>query len=236
VRQRGTRTAKPLDRRVQRTRKLLQDALISMMIEKGYEATTVQDIIDRANVGRATFYAHFADKDTLLASRLEDLRAMLMEQQHKALATLGELGERGLGFSLAMLQHARSHLPLYGMIVGRPSGALVLQRIHRTIADLVALDLKALGFKGTPEQRALATEYIAGAFMAVLTWWVDHGAKLLPEEVDGIFRRLVMPGLAAELELRPKGQGKSPTSEIDVRLDLHSAGTASPGTPDARLL
>ena len=53
---------KTLDRRVQRTRQLLQDALISMMIEKGYAATTVQDIIGRANVGRATFYAHFADK------------------------------------------------------------------------------------------------------------------------------------------------------------------------------
>lgn len=189
----GKRTT---DRRVQRTHKLLQDALIAMMIEKGYEATTVQDIIDRANVGRATFYAHFADKETLLASRIEDLRAMLTQQQQQALAARGGVRERGLGFSLAMLEHARSHLPLYVMIVGRPSGAFVVQRIHRTIADLVALDLKALGFKGTPEQRALATEYIAGAFMAVLTWWLDHGAKLSPREVDVIFRGLVMPGLA----------------------------------------
>jgi AcrR family transcriptional regulator len=192
---------KTTDRRVQRTRKLLQDALIAMMIEKGYEATTVQDIVDRANVGRATFYAHFADKDTLLASRIEDLRAMLTQQEQRALAMPGALRERGLGFSLAMLEHARSHLPLYAMIVGRPSGAAVLQRIHRTIADLVAGDLKALGFKGTLEQRALATEYIAGAFMAVLTWWLDHSARLPPQEVDAIFRRLVMPGLAAELGL-----------------------------------
>src|SRR5881396_2641445 len=79
VRKRSARTAKPPDRRVQRTRKLLQDALVSLMIEQGYEATTVQDIIDRANVGRATFYAHFADKETLLVSRLEDLRAMLAQ-------------------------------------------------------------------------------------------------------------------------------------------------------------
>jgi len=103
-----------------------------------------------------------------------------------------------------MLEHARAHLPLYGAIVGRASGAFVLQRIHRIIADLAAQDLKTLGFKGTPEQRGLATEYIAGAFMAVLTWWLNHAAKLLPQEVDDIFRGLVMPGLAAELELRPK--------------------------------
>src|SRR5205807_4575943 len=93
------------DRRVQRTRQLLQDALISLMIEKGYEATTVQDIIDRANVGRATFYAHFADKETLLVSRLEDLRAMLAQQQQQTLTTRGGLCARRLGFSLAMLEH-----------------------------------------------------------------------------------------------------------------------------------
>ena len=182
------------DRRVQRTRKLLQDALVAMMIEKGYEATTVQDIIDRANVGRATFYAHFADKETLLASRLEDLRALLTERLQQAPGRLG--------FSLAMLEHARDHLPVYGAIVGRESGAFVLQRIHRMIADLAGLDLKAAGLQGTAEQRALAVESVAGAFMAVLTWWLDHGAKLSPQEVDVIFRRLLMRGLAAELGLR----------------------------------
>jgi len=78
----------------------------------------------------------------------------------------------------------------------------VLQRIHRIIADLAALDLKSLGFKGTPDQRGLATEYIGCAFMAVLTWWLNHAAKLLPQEVDDIFRGLVMPGLATELGLR----------------------------------
>ncbi len=182
------------DRRVQRTRQLLQDALISMMIEKGYETTTVQDIIDRANVGRATFYAHFADKETLLNSRLEDLRSFLGERQRQAPGSLG--------FSLAMLEHARSHLPLWTAIVGRDSGALVLQRIQVMIAALVDVDLRSLAFKGPPAQRELAGQYIAGAFMAVLTWWLDQGAKLPPEEVDAILRRLVMQGLAGEVGLR----------------------------------
>ena len=182
-----------VDRRVQRSRQLLQDALIAMMIEKGYEATTVQDIIDRANVGRATFYAHFADKETLLTSRLEDLRAFLIERQRQA---------PGLGFSLAMLEHARDHLPLYAAIVGRGggSGAFVIQRIHATIGELARSALQGLGMKGSPERRTLAAQYIAGAFMAVLTWWLDQAAKLPAEEVDGIFRTLVMRGLAAEVD------------------------------------
>ena len=175
-----------MDRRVQRTRALLQEALLALMTEKGYEETTVQDIIDRANVGRATFYAHFADKETLLTSRLEDLRNMLAERQRQSPT---------LGFSLPMLEHAHSHLRLYQAIVGHERGAFVLRRIHRTIADLALRDVQALGFKGTVEERHLAAEYMAGALMAVLTWWLDHGGKLALGEVDTIFRRLILKGL-----------------------------------------
>src|SRR5438876_9754476 len=114
---------KKMDRRVQRTRQLLQDALIAMVIEKGYDATTVQDIIDRANVGRATFYAHFPDKQTLLTSRLEDLRVLLTERRRQAPGPLG--------FSRAMVEHARSHLALYRAVGARESGAVIVQLIHR---------------------------------------------------------------------------------------------------------
>src|SRR5947207_8965622 len=176
---------KRTDRRVERTRKLLQDALISMMIDKGYEDTAVQDIIDRANVGRATFYAQFADKETLLTSRLEDLRNMLAERQRQSPT---------LGFSLPMLEHAHSHLRLYQAIVGHERGAFVLRRIHRTIADLALRDVQALGFKGTVEERHLAAEYMAGAFMAVLTWWLDHGGQLALGEVETILRRHIVKG------------------------------------------
>ncbi len=65
------------DRRVGRTRKLLEDALHDLIVEKGYEAVTVQDIIDRANVGRSTFYAHYTDKQQLLFSHFADLEAHL---------------------------------------------------------------------------------------------------------------------------------------------------------------
>lgn len=122
--------------------------------------------------------------------------------------------ERALGFSLAMLEHARSHLTLYRSIVGRASGAFVVQRIHRTMADLVGLDLKAMGFRGSAEQRALAVEYIAGAFMAVLTWWLDRGATIPPHEVDAIFRRLVMRGVTAELGVRPASEPNGSSRKV----------------------
>ena len=66
---------KPEDRRIQRTRQSLQNALSDLILEKGYEKVTVQDVIDRANVGRSTFYAHFENLDQLLLSGFEPLRA-----------------------------------------------------------------------------------------------------------------------------------------------------------------
>ncbi len=196
---------KTVDRRVQRTRRLLQDALVATVIEKGYEAATVQDIIDRADVGRATFYAHFADKQTLLTSRLEDLRGLLLAQQRQS--------PDSLGFSLAMLEHARSNLAMYRAIVGHESGAFIIQRIHRTIADLAANDVNALAAKASPQRRQLAVEFVAGAFMAVLTWWLDQGAALAPAEVDAIFRRLVLEGLAKELQPKAFSRTASPNDQ-----------------------
>lgn len=70
---------KVIDRRVQRTRQLLQNALSELILEKAYEKITVQDVIDRANVGRSTFYAHFQDMDKLLLSGFEPLLAEFEE-------------------------------------------------------------------------------------------------------------------------------------------------------------
>lgn len=187
-----------IDRRIARTRSLLQDALISLMIEQGYEETTVQQIIDRANVGRATFYAHFPDKRALLDSRLESLQAMLAAERPKQAPCR-------LGFSLAMLDHARSHLPLYRSIVHRESGGFVLAKIRSIVAELVSDDFKSLGVSRQSEQRDLAVQFVTGAFMSVLTWWMSRGAKIPQQEIDDLFHRLVMPGLAAGLGVKWTG-------------------------------
>ena len=58
--------SRKVDRRIQRTRQLLEDALIALILEKGYDKITVQNIFDQANAGRSTFYSHFLDKDDLM--------------------------------------------------------------------------------------------------------------------------------------------------------------------------
>src|SRR5262245_3678348 len=86
----------PTDRRVRRTRELLRNAFVSLVHEKGYDRITVQDILDRADVGRSTFYAHFRDKEDLLRSGFEDV--------HAALAAEKEAAERQSGRDTPFLQ------------------------------------------------------------------------------------------------------------------------------------
>jgi len=188
--------AKAEDRRVQRTRKLLQDALMALIVEQGYEAVTVQDIIDRANVGRSTFYDHFLDKQALLLSGFEQLRAFL-SQQRPAVTAAGELR---MGFSLPMFEHACSYRPVYRAMIGKQSGAMVGKQIQQLLTDLVRDECAALApCDATPVAIEIIVQYTVSAFMGLLAWCADHDTPTTAAEIDAIFQRLTMPGVLAGL-------------------------------------
>src|SRR6266516_1028054 len=188
---------KAVDRRIQRTRNILHEALISLMIEKGYEAITVQDIIDRANLGRSTFYAHYVGKQDLLMSGLKNLSRHLLEHQRAALALKGSFTEKGFGFSLALFEHVHSHRNVYHAIVGRQSGTVVMTELRALLADLVRNDLKTLSpnERSSELPRNAVIQFVVGALMSVITWWLDERSKLSPAEADAIFRRLTLPAI-----------------------------------------
>ena len=184
------------DRRSARTRAMLQHAHISLLLKKGYEAITIKDICDAANVGRSTFYAHYTSKDDLKRSGLEHLRKDLVDRQRVALAAQGDIRGRSLGFSLTMFEHARDHIDLYRALVGGRGGAVALGSIRQILSDLVRKELAATIDKNSADiiPRELVVQYVVGAYMAVLTWWLDGGAKLPPQRVDAMFRRLAAQG------------------------------------------
>jgi AcrR family transcriptional regulator len=186
-----------IDRRVARTRAMLQQAHISLILEKGYEATTIEDICEKANVGRSTFYAHYTSKDDLRRSGLEHLRAQLAERQKEALATPGDIKDRSLGFSLTMFEHARDHIHLYRALVSGRGGAVALGSIRQILTDLVRNELASTADtkSGDVIPRDVVVQYVVGAYMAVLTGWLDGGAKLPPQRMDAMFRRLATLGI-----------------------------------------
>jgi AcrR family transcriptional regulator len=187
------------DRRVQRTRKLLQDALMTLILEKGYEAVTIQDIIDRANVGRSTFYAHFLDKQQLLLSGFEQLRVELAQQQH---AAVDVSGERRLGFSLAMFEHACSYRPVWRALIGTQGGAVVRKQMQQMLTDLVREELAALAPRAAAQiPLEIVVQYTVSAFMGLLMWCADHDIPDTPTQIDAFYQQLTMPGVLAGLGL-----------------------------------
>jgi AcrR family transcriptional regulator len=187
----------PIDRRVARSRDMLRQALLSLIIKKGYDAITVEDICEAANVGRSTFYAHFTSKDDLKRSGLEHLREQLLDRQQGA-APADKVAGR-LGFSLTMFEHARDHIHLYRALMGSRGGAVALGMIRQVLCDCVRRELAAIGAKngkdGIPSE--LIVEFVVGGYMAMLTRWLDGGAKLPPAEIDVIFQRLAVEGIAS---------------------------------------
>lgn len=199
------------DRRVQRTREALQRALVELILERGYEVITVQEIIDRANVGRSTFYAHYLDKQQLLLGSIAGLQVLLAEQQERAKAAHGGLAQGRFAFSLGMFAHAASHQQLYRAMVGKQSGAIVLREIQQVLADLTRSEIREAVLR--KEDRAIPldveVEFVVSAFVGLLIWWLEARIPYSVQEIDDMFQRLTLSGLHGTLELPRDPQGRN---------------------------
>lgn len=183
------------DRRVQRTRQLLLEALVALILEKGFDAVTVQEVIDRANVGRSTFYAHFRDQEDLLLSGFEHLRT------HFEAQLIGESvsEESPWALSLMMFQHAQSQHRLYKALAGKQGGNIVLTYIHKYLLVIIRKHMASQWPANTkaPIPLEVMAHYLVSSFMSLLTWWLDNGLPYSPEEMTAMYRQLVEPGVTA---------------------------------------
>lgn len=189
----------PLNKRIQKSRGLLHQALISLILEKNYESITVQQILDRANVGRSTFYMHFRDKDEVLLMGFEHLREMLRNIQMKTPAASSKSYEKVIGFSPAMFEHLYEYRNEWKALSGSQAGVIVRQSIQEMISDFIKQEFKAEFQKRKTKDFEIPFElfvhYLASTFMSVVAWWLDSKNPLAPGSVDDIYRALVTPSL-----------------------------------------
>lgn len=183
------------DRRVKRTRKTLQDALIALILEKGYEAITVQDVIDRADVGRSTFYAHFVDKEALLLSQFEHLQADFERNFEENAAD--DASADLLDFSSVMFQHAQRYRRVYQAVVGRQSGQLMQRHLEKTLTVRVKKRVDRLWGGGQRQviPPDILTHHLVSTLMSLMIWWLDHDLPYPPERMDQIYRQLIRGGI-----------------------------------------
>ncbi len=182
----AARRAHPgMDRRTLRTRQALHQALIGLVLERGYDQITVADIADAANVGRSTFYAHFTDKADLLRHGISYLSAMLKEPPDK------ESGP--LGFSRFLTEHLRDQKKLQRALVQSSAGSIVIGSLREAICDVLRRGLQVERGK-VPDE--VEVQFVAGAYLAVITWWLDRGAKESPAAIHERFRSIAHGALA----------------------------------------
>jgi AcrR family transcriptional regulator len=186
------------DRRVQKTRAFLHEALGSLIREKPYDEIVVKEILDRANVGRSTFYMHFRDKDELLASGIYD---MLRGLHPAELPMPLKKHERVIRFSLPVFEHIHRHRQAGASRMGARGRAVLHERLQHVLAELIADDVEKVrqGCRKSAGQlpSELIVHYIASTFVLVLNWWVESDSPFSATEVNGLFRALTIPTLSA---------------------------------------
>lgn len=190
------------DRRVQRTRQLLESAMVSLIKEKGFEALTVQDIIDRANVGRSTFYSHYKSKDDLMKGSVEMLRSSLRRLQLQARSGTMSRERYLFAFSREFFVHAEQHRDVFAVMMGERSGTMFQQHLHRMLGTLVRDDLRSIRGRRSRDavQVEAVTQFVVGGLIGLATSWVNETRQLSADEIDTLFRQMAIP--AAEAMLR----------------------------------
>ncbi|MEC3954754.1 TetR/AcrR family transcriptional regulator [Nocardia sp. CDC153] len=173
------------DRRVRRTRTALHRSLIELMSERPYTRITVRDIIDRADVGRSTFYAHYRDKDDLLlVSCIEHVRMRILAQLADYDGEPPPLAAIEILFRLI-----EAHPEVYRPLVGRRANATVLRSIRRMYAELLTEHLgDRLG--PDPVEAAAGITFLSWGLYGLMESVIDPGQELTAEQAYRHFARL----------------------------------------------
>jgi AcrR family transcriptional regulator len=188
--------SKTEDRRINRTQQSLRKALIELILEKHYDTISVQDIIDRANVGRSTFYTHFRDKEDLFRGDWERILNHFVDQ-----IKIESLSEGRIFPIQALFAHLKDFHHFYRALV--KSGKIeqifslgqryMSKRIEERVILLLSIEENPL------VPIPILANYLASEIFSNLKWWLDNNMPYSPEKMDEMFHSLVTPGFRQAL-------------------------------------
>jgi AcrR family transcriptional regulator len=184
------------DRRASRTRRSLSGVLIQLIQEKHYDAITVQDVIDRADVGRSTFYAHYRDKEDLLRSNWEKVLDGFAHQIRWENVSEGRVVP-----VLELFSHVREFQSFCkGLTRSRKMESILKTGTsYLTMSIEQSLSSLLIDKPQPPVSAAILSNHLASTIFSLLNWWLDHNMPCPPEHMDEVFHKLVMPGVRAAL-------------------------------------
>ena len=179
------------DRRIQRTRKLLQHALIELLRQGEYDAITIQDIADRANLGRTTFYLHFNSKDELFISCHESIITEFYVERAQSFSKEELLSLEAPSGMISAYRHLEEARTLLHSIFQSRNGMHILAKLRESSAR----EIRSALCTAFPEAESaipmdVLSSYLAGAQIALVQWWLEKRQPRELEDLAQIFHRL----------------------------------------------
>jgi AcrR family transcriptional regulator len=203
---------KKADRRKNRTRGALRDALLALILEQGYDTVKVEEITERANLGRTTFYLHYRDKEELFLETIQTLVADLIDQISQIPISAWSLGTEALHHDtyssseagpaqpiLLTFNHAAENADLYRIILRGEGATRAVQRLRsvmtQAIADffMVKEERENLTINPMVSMEVFAN-YLAGAWLGTITWWLEQDMPFTAEEMTRMFQKMLFHG------------------------------------------
>jgi AcrR family transcriptional regulator len=170
------------ERRKQRTIAALKQAGLDLVLEQGYDSVTIQEIVDRADVGRGTFYLHFDSKEDLVWQIiLEGL--MEANQEGDRRFSEGNFPPGYLGY-LITFEHAAQNKDLYRLMMGSQGSALLTHRVAQVLADQIEASIRAGEYlPDAPQPPDLLAQMIVGALVRLVLWWLETPNRHSPQQM-----------------------------------------------------
>ncbi len=189
-----------VDSRVRRTRNLLGDALLELMQERPFESITVQHVLDRAGIGRSTFYAHYRDKNDLFLSDMEDFLEMMSSLLLRRQEVSNRVAPvREFFAHVAEMRHLLSALTAADKMRDflEMAQGYFARSIDERLATLAAS-------RAIPvSQRTAMAHACAGSLLSLISWWIAQSSPASPEAMDELYHQMVWSGVAARADADP---------------------------------
>lgn len=185
------------DLRVRRTRKQIQEALIELTVEKGYNRVSIQDIVERAVINRSTFYRHYLDKDDLLSKYMDEVTGVTFKNDDADESR----DQQGLPSGLIkLLNHICVFSEFYRIMLSANGHPLVSDRLRRKIESHIRLlIIKDPAQDVKSPFLDMQLKYVSGAGIGAILWWVENNTPCTAEELAAWLVELVTASLSFSL-------------------------------------
>lgn len=179
-----------VDPRVRRTRRMLRDALVSLILEKDYASISIREITDRAEVAYITFYRHYESLDQLLMEVLDEglgelmkhIETLAQQLDTSALETEGRL----------IFEYIGEHADLFRILLKSQSVTRVRKKVLRNIAIIFQKECMPLARSNNQTMVALTSNHIATSLLALIEWWLDNGMKPVAARMGKVYKSLII--------------------------------------------